>query len=52
MTPNNAFERTMSHLRDKSHRALKRLLANGPLTAVPKRPDDQALRGFWSIRVF
>jgi hypothetical protein len=33
----------MSHFRDKSHRALKRLLANGPLTAVPKRPDDQAL---------
>jgi hypothetical protein len=22
---------------------LKRLLANGPLTAMPKRPDDQAL---------
>ena len=24
-------------------RALKRMLANGPLTAVPKRPDDQRL---------
>lgn len=26
-----------------AHRALKRLLANGPLTAVPKRPTDQEL---------
>ena len=25
------------------HRTLKRLLANGPLTAVPKRPSDQEL---------
>lgn len=29
--------------RDKAHRALRRLLANGPLTAVPKRPADQQL---------
>jgi hypothetical protein len=28
---------------EKSHRALKRLLANGPLTALPKRPADQEL---------
>jgi len=27
--------------REIAHRALKRLLANGRLTAVPKRPDDQ-----------
>jgi len=27
----------------ESQRALKRLLANGPLTAVPKRPSDQQL---------
>ena len=33
----------MNHFRDNADRALKRLLANGPLTAVPKRPDDQAL---------
>lgn len=33
----------MNDLRDTAHRALKRLLANGPLTAVPKRPTDQAL---------
>jgi len=29
--------------RDETHRALKRMLANGPLTAVPKRPADQQL---------
>lgn len=29
--------------RGKAHRALRRLLANGPLTAVPKRPADQQL---------
>ena len=29
--------------RDMAHRALKRLLANGRLTAVPKRPADQEL---------
>ena len=29
--------------RENAHRALKRLLANGPLTAVPKRPPDQEL---------
>jgi hypothetical protein len=28
---------------DKAHRDLKRLLANGPLTAVPRRPSDQKL---------
>jgi hypothetical protein len=27
----------------ESHRALKRLLANGPLTGVPRRPADQRL---------
>jgi hypothetical protein len=30
-------------MNDKANRALKRLLANGPLTAVPKRPADQQL---------
>ena len=25
------------------HKALKRMLANGPLTAIPKRPSDQQL---------
>ena len=29
--------------RDTTHRALKRMLSNGPLTAVPKRPADQHL---------
>jgi hypothetical protein len=29
--------------REKAHRDLKRLLANGPLTGVPKRPSDQDL---------
>ncbi len=29
--------------RAETLRALKRLLANGPLTAVPKRPSDQQL---------
>jgi len=28
---------------ESPHVALKRMLANGPLTAVPKRPADQAL---------
>lgn len=28
---------------EDSHRALKRMLANGPLTAMPKRPSDQHL---------
>ena len=27
----------------EAHRALKRMLANGPLAAVPKRPSDQQL---------
>jgi hypothetical protein len=27
----------------ESHKALKRMLANGPLTAIPKRPSDQQL---------
>jgi hypothetical protein len=31
----------MSDHREKAHRVLKRLLANGPLTAVPTRPSDQ-----------
>jgi hypothetical protein len=29
--------------REKAYRDLKRLLANGPLVAVPKRPSDQEL---------
>jgi len=29
--------------RDETHRALKRMLSNGPLTAVPKRLSDQQL---------
>jgi hypothetical protein len=33
----------MNDRRDMAHRALKRLLANGRLTAVPKRPADQEL---------
>lgn len=33
----------MSDPRGMAQRALKRLLANGPLTAVPKRPADQEL---------
>jgi hypothetical protein len=33
----------MNDHRDRAHRALKQLLANGPLTAVPKRPADQLL---------
>jgi hypothetical protein len=33
----------MNQLRENTHRALKRMLANGPLTAVPKRPSDQHL---------
>ncbi|MBI2751927.1 MAG: DUF2087 domain-containing protein [Betaproteobacteria bacterium] len=33
----------MNQLREKAHRALKRLLVNGPLTAVPKRLSDQKL---------
>ena len=33
----------MTDIRDKTHRALKRMLANGPLTAVPRRPADQEL---------
>jgi hypothetical protein len=33
----------MNQLREETHRVLKRLLANGPLTAVPKRPSDQQL---------
>ena len=28
---------------DEAQRALKRMLANGPLTAIPKRPQDQDL---------
>jgi len=35
--------RTNDGRRDVAHRALKRLLANGRLTAVPKRPADQEL---------
>ena len=33
----------MNGRREMAHRALKRLLANGRLTAVPKRPTDQQL---------
>jgi len=33
----------MNDRRDMAHQALKRLLANGRLTAVPKRPADQEL---------
>lgn len=33
----------MNDHRDSAHRALKRLLANGRLAAVPKRPADQRL---------
>lgn len=33
----------MNDNRDMAQRALKRLLANGRLTAVPRRPADQAL---------
>jgi hypothetical protein len=33
----------MEQNRDEAHQALKRLLANGPLAAVPKRPSDQRL---------
>jgi hypothetical protein len=33
----------MNDRRDMAHRALKRLLGNGRLTAVPKRPADQEL---------
>ena len=33
----------MNQLREEIRSALKRLLANGPLTAVPKRPSDQQL---------
>lgn len=35
--------RTNTDRRDSANRALKRLLANGRLTAVPKRPADQEL---------
>lgn len=35
--------RPMSPRAEKAHRDLKRLLANGPLTAVPRRPADQNL---------
>ena len=28
---------------ENTHRSLKRMLANGPLTGVPKRPSDQHL---------
>lgn len=34
---------TMSDHREKAQRVLKRLLANGPLTAVPRRASDQGL---------
>ena len=33
----------MNQLHEQTHRALRRLLANGPLTAVPRRPSDQQL---------
>ena len=31
----------MNHVREATHRALKRMLANGPLTSVPRKPSDQ-----------
>ena len=41
----------MNDHREKAHKALKRMLANGRLTAVPKRPADQqvlvALAASW-----
>jgi hypothetical protein len=33
----------MNHRPDASQRSLRRLLANGRLTALPKRPSDQVL---------
>ena len=33
----------MNQSRENTQKALKRMLANGPLTAVPKSPRDQAL---------
>lgn len=33
----------MTKPHDDAHAALKRMLANGPLTGVPKRPADEAL---------
>jgi hypothetical protein len=33
----------MNQLRENPQLSLKRLLANGPLTAVPRRPSDQRL---------
>ena len=33
----------MTQARETTHRALKRLLVNGPLIGVPARPGDQAL---------
>ena len=33
----------MNRLPENAHRALRRMLANGPLTAVPKRSSDQHL---------
>jgi hypothetical protein len=36
-------EATPSPFRQQAERDLKRLLANGPLTAIPKRPADQEL---------
>lgn len=38
-----ANDDAMTNRRDMARRALKRLLANGRLTAVPKRPADQEL---------
>ena len=33
----------MTKTRESAYRDLKRLLANGPLTGVPRRPSDQDL---------
>ena len=33
----------MNQIHEQTHRVLKRLLVNGPLTGLPRRPDDQAL---------
>ena len=33
----------MNQVHEQARRVLKRLLVNGPLTGLPRRPDDQAL---------
>jgi hypothetical protein len=36
--------------RDETHRALKRMLSNGPLAAVPKRPPTSTCSSPWPPR--